>query len=117
MLGMTRYLISFDEGTMLFPMAELAAVSETTHAVVRQAKAAGAWVFGGGMLEASDGAVVDTDGTVHDPGTRPGKDTFIGGFCVVDVGSRAEALTWAARFAESCRCAQEVREIMDDPES
>jgi len=26
-------------------------------------------------------------------------------------------LRWAAKIAESCRCAQEVREIMFDPES
>ncbi|WP_308202703.1 transcription initiation protein [Curtobacterium flaccumfaciens] len=74
-------------------------------------------MFGGGMLEASGGAVVETDGTVRDPATRPGKDTFIGGFSVIDVESRADALAWAARIAEACRCAQEVREIMDDPES
>jgi len=117
MLGMTRYLISFDEGTMVFPMADLPAVSEASHAVVRQAKSAGVWVFGGGMLEASGGAVVETDGTVRDPATRPGKDTFIGGFSVIEVERRADALAWAARIAEACRCAQEVREIMDDPES
>jgi len=26
-------------------------------------------------------------------------------------------LQWAARFAAACQCAQEVREIMYDPES
>ncbi|WIB77616.1 YciI family protein [Curtobacterium sp. MCPF17_002] len=114
---MSNYLISFDEGTMVFPVAELPAVSEATHAVVRDAKDAGVWVFGGGLPEASLGALVDTDGTVHDPATRPGKDTFIGGFCILDLPTRAEALRWAARFAEACRCAQEVREFMDDPES
>jgi hypothetical protein len=31
--------------------------------------------------------------------------------------TREEALAWAARIAESCRCPQEVREIMFDPES
>lgn len=114
---MTKYLISFDEGTMVFPVADLQAVSDATHAVLRDAKAAGVWVFGGGLLPPDTGALVDTDGTVHDPAVRPGKDTFIGGFCILDVPTRDDALVWAARFAAACRCAQEVRAFMDDPES
>jgi len=33
------------------------------------------------------------------------------------VAAREDALMWAARMARACRCAQEVREIMFDPES
>jgi len=113
----TKYLISFDEGTMVFPASELEAVSDATHAVAREAEAAGVWVFGGGLPEASGGAVVDVDGTVHDPAVRAGKETFIGGFCILDVQDHEEALRWAAKFAASCRCAQEVRAFLDDPES
>jgi hypothetical protein len=29
----------------------------------------------------------------------------------------AEAYAWAAKIAKGCRCAQEVREFIDDPES
>ena len=36
---------------------------------------------------------------------------------IIEVASRDEALMWAARIARSCRCAQEVREIMFDAES
>jgi hypothetical protein len=50
------------------------------------------------------------DGTVTD-GPYP---EAIGGFCVVDVPSREEALQWAAKNAGACRCAQEVREFMPD---
>ena len=39
----------------------------------------------------------------------------IGGFAVVDVPSRQEALEWAAKIAAACRCAQEVRELLPDP--
>jgi hypothetical protein len=38
-----------------------------------------------------------------------------GGFAVVDVPSRQEALEWAAKIAAACRCAQEVWELLDDP--
>jgi hypothetical protein len=39
----------------------------------------------------------------------------IGGFWVVEVPSREEALEWAAKTAVACRCPQEVREFMPDP--
>jgi len=40
----------------------------------------------------------------------------VGGFAIVDVPTREEALQWAAKFAVACRCAQEVRELQPDPE-
>jgi hypothetical protein len=112
---MTRYLISFDDGAMTFPEEELPAVSEATHAVLREARAAGVWVFGGG-LQRQRASVVAPDGAVAD-GPFPETKAVLGGFAVLDVPSREEALRWAAKFAASCRCAQEVREIMDDPEA
>ena len=56
-----------------------------------------------------DRFVVSTDGTVTD---GPESKAYIGGFSVVDVPSRDEALTWAAKIAVACRCAQEVREFV-----
>jgi hypothetical protein len=112
---MTRYLISFDDGTMTFPEDDLPEVDAAAHAVVREAKAAGVWVFGGGLLS-QRASIVAADGTVTD-GPYPEAKAVVGGFSVIDVASRADALQWAARIAAACRCAQEVREIMDDPES
>ena len=113
---MTRYLISFPEGAMTFPDEDLPDVAASSHAVVREAKAAGVWVFGGGLLDHEEATTVDTDGTVSD-GPYPGTTSYVGGFSIVDVPSRDEAVAWAARIAVACRCAQEVRELMDDPES
>ena len=48
-------------------------------------------------------------------GPYPGTKEVIGGFSIIDVSSREEALEWAAKIAVACRCAQEVREIMFDP--
>lgn len=113
---MPRYLISFDDGAMdHIPQEDMPEVGEATHAVSREAKAAGVWVFGGGLLRQRR-TVVAVDGSVND-GPMPETKAVVGGFCVLDVASREDALQWAARFAQSCRCAQEVREIMDDPES
>ena len=105
---MTRYLISFDDGAMTFPEEQLPEVAEAAHAVVREAKSAGVWVFGGGLHSQQEVSVVATDGTVTD---GPEGKAYIGGFSVVEVSSREEALAWAAKIAVACRCAQEVREF------
>ena len=47
----------------------------------------------------------------------PKGKAYIGGVTIIDVPSREEALAWAAKIAVACRCAQEVREIMYDPDS
>ncbi|MFG2358717.1 YciI family protein [Streptomyces sp. NPDC048521] len=110
---MTRYLISFDDGAMTFPEEELPEVAEASHKVVREAQDAGVWVFGGG-LERQQASVVAPDGTVTD-GPYPETKAVLGGFSIIDVPSREDALEWAAKIAAACRCAQEVREIMPDP--
>ena len=111
---MTRYLISFDDGAMTFPEEDLPAVAEAAHAVVREAQDAAVWIFGGG-LERQQASVVATDGTVTD-GPYPETKAVLGGFSIIDVPSREDALKWAAKFAAACRCGQEVREIMPDPD-
>ena len=113
---MPRYLISFDDGSMdHIPQEDLPAVSDTSHAVVQEAKDAGVWIFGGGV-ERQQATIVSTDGAVTD-GPVPETKAVIGGFSIIEVPSRAVALDWAARIARACRCAQEVREIGYDPDS
>ena len=115
---MTRYLISFEKGAMdHIPEEDFPEVGKAAHALCQEAKDAGVFVFGGG-LRYDDGdvehAVVATDGMVTD-GPYPETKEVIGGFAVVDVPSREEALEWAAKIAVACRCAQEVRELLPDP--
>ncbi len=113
---MARYLISFDDGAMNFITEEdMPAVGEAAHQVVREAKDAGVWIFGGGV-ERQRASIVATDGAVSD-GPYPETKAVIGGFSIIEVPTREDALAWAARIATACRCAQEVREIMDDPDS
>ena len=117
---MPKYLISFEKGSMdHIPDEDWAEVGKTSHAVVQEAKDAGVYVFSGG-LSYDDGdvehAVVDTDGIVTD-GPYPESKELIGGFMVVDVPTREAALEWAAKQAVACRCAQDVRKFMDDPEA
>ena len=113
---MPRYLISFDDGSMdHISERNLPAVGEAAHAVVRDAKADGVWIFGAG-IQRQRSTIVATDGTIAS-GPVPETKAVIGGFSIIEVRSREEALVWAGRIAEACRCAQEVREIMFDPES
>ena len=56
-----------------------------------------------------------TDGTVTD-GPYPESKELIGGAVIVDVPTREEALKWAAKIAVACRCDQDVRKFMYDPE-
>ena len=112
---MPRYLISFDDGSMDHIMDVIEEVGAETQAVVAEAKAAGVWIWGGGLAR-QQRAIVATDGTViygPSPETKP----VIGGFSIIEVPTRDDALHWAAKIAASCRCAQEVREIMYDPGS
>ena len=111
---MTRYLISFDDGAMTFPEEDLPAVADAAHAVVDEAKAAGVWVLGAGVTSKDEVSVVATDGTVVD---GPEHKAYVGGFSIVEVPTRDDALAWAAKIAVACRCAQEVRELMFDPKA
>ena len=112
---MTRYLISFNDGAMdHISDEELPAVGKAAHAVMEEAVNAGVWIFSAG-LQRQRASVVAIDGVVTD-GPYPETKEVGGGFAVVDVPSREEALGWAAKIAVACRCAQEVRELMPDPE-
>ncbi len=109
---MARYLILFDASAMdHIPDEDMLAVGKASHEVVQEAVNAGVWVFGAG-LETQKASVVATDGTVTE-GPYP---EAVGGFSVIEVPSREEALAWAAKTAVACRCAVEVRELMPDPE-
>ena len=109
---MTQYLISFNARAMdNLPDEEMPVVANAAHAVIQQAINAGVYVSSGG-LEDQPASIVATDGTVTD-GPYP---EAIGGYTLIDVASREEALEWAARIAAACRCPQEVRTIGFDPE-
>ena len=110
---MPRYLISFDRGWMKVPEEELADVAAAGRAVLREAHDAGVFVFRGGTADDEPTTLVAPDGTVTD-GPYPETKEMVGGFTILDVPTRADAVRWAAKIAAACRCAQEVREILPD---
>ncbi len=81
-------------------------------AVLDEMKAAGVYVFAGGLEEdldsafsadATSGALTFTDGPFAET------TEFLGGITVVDVPDDATARMWAGKVAEACGWPQEVR--------
>ena len=87
-------------------------------AVVEQMKAAGVYVFAGGLEEGgpvysadpTSGAVMVTDGPYAET------KEFLGGFAVVDVADDETAKVWAGRLAQGCGWPQEVRRFGAQPQ-
>lgn len=98
---------------MVVADSEWEAVGRDSHAVIAEAKAAGVYVFAGGIDESVPVLLVSGTGEVSEGGYSwaPSLD---GGFAVFELASRDDAIAWAARIAKACRCDQELRVFMFD---
>jgi hypothetical protein len=112
---MTKYLISFPSEAMVLTAEQFEAAGVDSHAVMEEAKTAGVYVFGGGIDETVDPLLVAADGTASSE-TYAGSE-LTGGFTVLELPNRDEAVEWARRIAVACRCSQELRAFMYDPAS
>jgi len=113
---MAKYLISFPSVAMIVPEDEWDAVVRDSHAVIEETKAAGVYVFGGGIDESVPPVRVSADGTVAEGG-YPWAPALNGGFTILELPTRDQAVAWAARLAKACRCDQELRVFGFDPQS
>lgn len=113
---MAKYLISFPSAAMVVPSDEFEAVGRDARAVIDEAKAAGVYVFAGGIDEGVAPVRVAADGAVAEGG-YPWAPSLDGGFTVLELPTREDAIAWAARLARACRCEQELRVFGLDPES
>ncbi len=113
---MAKYLISFPSAAMVVAAEDWETVGRDAHAVIDEAKAAGVYVFGGGIDESVAPVRVSADGAVA-AGGYPWAPSLDGGFTVLELPSRDAAVAWAARIAQACRCAQELRVFQFDPQS
>jgi len=113
---MAKYLISFPSAAMVATEGELQAIGDAARAVIEEAKVAGVYVFGGGIDESTPPVLVSADGSVA-MGGYPWAPVLNGGFTVLELPSRDDAVAWAARLARACRCAQELRVFGFDPQS
>ena len=108
---MTEYLIAFnDEWVPDHTVEELREKSKAVRALVAEMKAAGVFIFTGGLddaepvfsVDASSGTPLFTDGPFVE------SKEHLGGFAVVDVADDAEARYWAGRIAVAVGWPQEV---------
>jgi hypothetical protein len=111
---MAEYLIAFnDQWVPDHTDEELRAKSVAVRALVAEMKAAGVFVFTGGLevdgpvfsVDASSGTPLFTDGPFVE------SKEFLGGFAVVDVADEQQARLWAGKIAVACGWPQEVRKF------
>jgi hypothetical protein len=108
---MPEYLIAFnDEWVPDHSDEELREKSKALRPLLAQMKAAGVFIFTGGLddgpvfsVDASSGTPVFTDGPFVET------KEHLGGFAVVDVADEEAARLWAGRIAVACGWPQEVR--------
>jgi hypothetical protein len=110
---MTEYLIYFNQQWVGEHTEEwFRGRGPLARAVVDEMKAAGVFVFSGGLEDEADtvftadatgGSLVITDGPFIET------KEYLGGFTVVDVADDEAAKMWAGKIAEACGWPQEVR--------
>jgi hypothetical protein len=116
---MKQYLLSVyqPEGAPP-PPAVLEPIMRDVDALNRELKAAGAWVFNGGLhapstatvVQLRDGEVLMTDGPFAE-----GKE-YIGGICIVKAPDLDAALEWGRKVARATTLPIEVRPFVDEAE-
>jgi hypothetical protein len=113
---MTQYLLSMYQPDGPVPAPEvLSRVMQEIGAVNDELRAAGAWVFSGGLhppgtatvIRAQDGDVLTTDGPFAE-----GKE-HLGGFTIITAPDLDAALEWAARLTRITTLPIEVRPFRD----
>jgi hypothetical protein len=101
---MKQYLLSIyqpDGGTP--PPEVLQKVMEDVNALVDEARAAGAWVFNGGLHPPETATVVkyERDAFLVTDGPYAEGKEHIGGFLIVQAADLDSALVWAERLARA----------------
>lgn len=113
---MKQYLLSIYQPDGEAPSPEvLAKVMRDVNALIEETKAAGAWVFNGGLhapstatvLRLRNGEVLTTDGPFAE-----GKE-HIGGFVIVKAPDLDAALEWGRKLARVITLPIEVRPFQD----
>jgi len=118
---MTQYLLAVHHSPKFPPPPpdEMQKAFAQVDAFNEQLKAAGAWVFAGGLespeiatvVHATAGEVITTDGPFAETKEQ------LGGFWVIEAADLDVALDWAAKGSAACMGPVEVRPFQAEPES
>jgi hypothetical protein len=118
---MTQYMLSVHhDGTEDFEsMApeELQRIFEAVDTFNDEVRAAGKWVFAGGLEAIENSTTVDNtsgEGLVTDGPFAESKE-YLGGFWVIEAADLDEALDWAKRGSAACAGKVEVRPFQAEP--
>jgi len=118
---MTQYMLSVHhDGTEDFEsMApeELQRIFAAVEAFNDEVRAAGKWVFAGGLAPIESATTVDNtkgQALVTDGPFAESKE-FLGGFWIIEAADLDEALDWAQRGSAACAGRVEVRPFQDEP--
>ena len=110
---MPHYLLSvcYPADAVAPQPSELDAIMARVDAVNTEMRAAGAWVFGGGLHDTTSATVVDGRSGDHVVTDGPFVETkeMVGGLVVVDVADLDAALAWAGRMTDATGVPIEVR--------
>ncbi|MHC1559303.1 YciI family protein [Actinomycetospora sp. C-140] len=103
--------VRIDESALPYSEEEMQASFARVGAVNEEMKAAGIWVFGGGLRPSDSATVVRVeDGrTAMTDGPFAETKEQLGGFYVVEVDDLDALLPWAEKVAEACGVPIEVR--------
>jgi hypothetical protein len=117
---MKQYLLSIYQPEGAAPAPEvLEPIMRDLEAVRQELKAAGAWVFSGGLHSPSTATVVqlkDGDVLMTDGPFLEGKE-HIGGFTIIKAPDLDAALEWGRKLARAVALLPvEVRPFQDEPE-
>ena len=103
--------VRIDESELPYSDAEFEASFARVGKVNDEMKAAGVWVFAGGLLPSDSATVVRAQSgttTVTDGPFAETKEQ-LGGFYVIEVDDLDVALAWAGKVSEACGVPIEVR--------
>lgn len=116
---MKQYLLSVPmiDGAPVRPEEEARQAFEQTARLNDEMQAAGAWIFGGGLLPASSATVVRAQGSefLLTDGPFTESKEHIGGFWVIAAPDLDAALEWAKKATHACGEPVEVRPFQEEP--
>ena len=116
MTGMKQYLLSIYQPDGDPPPPEiLEPIMKDIEAVDAELRAAGAWVFTGGLHPADTATVLRADGDdmLITDGPYPEGKEHVGGFWIIRAPDLDAALAWARKAAAACKLPSEVRPMVD----